>query len=256
MDMDGQVIVYSHPKTMRFTLYLAVLAVSPVAFAGQSSLNEWCFYINTLDVNHSCAEATPTTFNPPVAGATFAASPGEPDLGTVSIVVGPGNYNVFAFFSYSAGTGGFSQYATTVGTLTAGQVYSVDAPGDPSSGGSVSPYSPGYLQNQYNLGTLDNTNHLGSGACAATNSCEPVSVALGYTNLGVPDGQQELITFTVGDTPPASGFYVTQTNPQTGDSLFFSADPQSLSAVPEPLSMMLLGSGLGLIGWAARRRLK
>jgi hypothetical protein len=244
---------------MRVGLLLAgtVLAVTSAAFGGQVSLNEWCFYINTLDVNHSCAEgATPGTFNPPVDGATYVASPGSPDLGTLSIVVGPGTYNVFAFFTYTAGTAGsYNQYASTVGTLTAGQVYSVDAPGDPSAGGNVMAYTGGYLQNQYSLGTLDNTNHLDSGTCAATNSCEPVSVALGYTDIVVPNGQQELITFTVSDTPPSSGFYVTQTNPQSGDNVFFSADPQieALLPTPEPMSMALLGSGLGVVLWLARR---
>jgi hypothetical protein len=243
---------------MRVSLLLTatVLAMTSVAFGGQSSLNEWCFYVNTLDLNHSCADgATPGTFNPPVQGATYAATPGNPDLGTVSIVVGAGTYNVFAFFNYVVGSGNYNQYATTVGTLTAGQVYSVDAPGDPTAGGNVTAYTPGYLGNQYSLGTLDNTNHLGSATCAATNSCEPVSVTLGYTNIVVPDGQKELITFTVGDTAPTSGFYVTQTNSQTGDQLFFSADPQILAlATPEPMSMMLFGSGLGVILWSVRRR--
>jgi hypothetical protein len=245
---------------MRVGLLLtaAVLAVSSAAFAGQASLNEWCFYVNTLDLNHSCAEgASPSTFNPPVDGATYVASPGDPDLGTVSIVLGPGTYNVFAFFSYTVGAeGSYNQYATAVGSLTAGQVYSVDAPGDPSAGGNVAPYTAGYLQNQYSLGTLDNTNHLAGSDCAATNSCEPVSVALGYTNIDVPNGQQELVTFTASNTPPSSGFYVSQTNPQTGDTVFFSSDPQAqvLDATPEPMSMMLLGSGLALVLWKARQR--
>jgi hypothetical protein len=233
----------------------AVLAVASAAFGGQSSLNEWCFYVNTLDLNHSCAEgATPTTFNPPVEGATYSASPGDPDLGTVSIVVGPGTYNVFAFFSYLVGPGNYNQYAQTVGTQTGNQVYSVDAPGDASAGGTVSPYSPGYLQNQYSLGTLDNVNHLADSSCAGNNSCEPVSVSLGYTNIVVPQGSQELITFTVSDTPPPDGFYVSQTNPTSGDTLYFSADPQTLEATPEPASMLLIGSGLGLVAFAIRRR--
>jgi hypothetical protein len=183
----------------------------------------------------------------------YEASPGNPDFGTVSIVVGAGTYNVFAFFSFDVGPGNFDQYATAVGTQAAGQVYSVDAPGDPSAGGSVTSYTPGYLGNQYSLGTLDNTNHLGSSSCADTNSCEPVSVALGYTNIVVPDGQQELITFTAGDTPPGSGFYVAQTNATSGDTVFFSADPQ-LIANPEPVSMVLFGSGFAVIGLAVRRR--
>jgi hypothetical protein len=69
----------------------------------------------------------------------------------------------------------------------------------------------------------------------------------------VPGGQQELITFTAGDTPPSSGFYVAQTNATNGDTVFFSADPQ-LIANPEPVSMVLFGSGFAVIGLAVRRR--
>jgi hypothetical protein len=130
----------------------------------------------------------------------------------------------------------------------------VDAPGDPTAGGNVPAQTAGNLQTQYSLGTLDDTNHLPGPACAATNTCEPVAVALGYTNIVVPPGQQELITFTVSNTPPPSGFYVAQTNGQTGQSLFFSGDPVSLT--PEPASLGLFGSGLGAVLLAFRRRRK
>src|ERR1044071_3002057 len=230
-----------------------VFAAASMAYAGQSTLNEWCFYVNTLDVNHSCASATPTVFNPPVQGATYSASPGDQDLGTVSIVVGAGTYNVFSIWDYNVGGGQFNQYATTVGTVTAGQVYSVDAAGDPTAGGAVTAYTPGNLNSQYSAGTLDNTNHLSNSDCAAPNSCEPVGVSIGYTNITVPDGEQELITFTVSGTPPSSGFYVSQINPNTCDSLFFSADPV-LIANPEPASLALMGTGLCTLVWFVRRR--
>src|SRR5579884_1287893 len=45
-------------KTMirlKLFLPLAALLAAP-AFAGDYSLNEWCFYVNSLDLNHSCAE--------------------------------------------------------------------------------------------------------------------------------------------------------------------------------------------------------
>jgi hypothetical protein len=88
-------------------------------------------------------------------------------------------------------------------------------------------------------------------------------VALGYTNVTVPAGSTGTVTFTAGTTPPASGFYVQQTNPDTSNSLDLSSSIQidsglntQLTATPEPGAMGLMAGGLGAMLWIVRRRRK
>ena len=80
----------------------------------------------------------------------------------------------------------------------------------------------------------------------------------GAFDVNVAPGTTDIVTFTVSTTPPTSGFYVSQTDPD-GTTLFFSSnvvDPPlgSLNATPEPGSIALLAGGLGLLAWARRRR--
>jgi hypothetical protein len=243
---------------MKLLIPLAALLLAPAAFAGSYSLNEWCFYVNSLDLNHSCAEAGGGgTLDAPFQSASFSpALGGSGILGTVSVTLTPGSdtYKVFALWDYnSSAGGGFGEYATAVGTLPAGEHYSVDAPSDPGSVGAVSS-SPGNLTTYFNAGVLDDTNHLGS---CSTPPCSNVSVAL-EQDVNVAPGTTDIVTFTVSTTPPTSGFYVSQTDPD-GTTLFFSSnvvDPPlgSLNATPEPGSIALLAGGLGLLAWARRRR--
>lgn len=245
---------------------LLALLVAPAAFAGQYSLNEWCFYVNSLDLNHSCAEAGGSgSISAPFQNVSFNTLLGGGNtLGTVQVTVGAGTSNVFALWDYNVSGTGFNEYATAIGTLPIGESYSVDAPGDPSSGGTVSsPYTPGYLTNNFNNGTLDNTNHLPS---CTSGTCEDVAVSLEQT-ITVPNGQTDTVTFTVGSTPPPDGgFYVSQTD-GSGNTVYFSSSvtpsgsgsgPLNLGAefaTPEPGSIALLAGGLGLLAWFRRRRI-
>src|SRR4051794_39985767 len=198
---------------MRFRLWMvaAVLLVAPAAFGGTFSLNDWCFYVNSLDVNRSCNNGSGVdNFNPPAISGTFDfAHLGDVNnaLGTAVITVGPGSYNIFAIFNYDiGGDGGMNEYATVFGSLPIGQVYAVDAQGASGS-------TPGALYSQFAGGTLSNTNYVPS---CTSNDCPDISVSLGFTNLVVPDGQTAQVTFTVSDTPPSSGFYIEQTQSGAG----------------------------------------
>ena len=245
---------------MKLLLPIAALLVAPAAFAGTYSLNAWCFYVNSLDLNHSCAEAGGGgTLNAPFQSASFDPAPGGNGiLGTVSVTLTPSMtpYNVFAMWDYNSSSGGgYNEYATAIGTLPAGESYSVDAPADPGAGGAT-PSSPGNLTTYFNTGVLDDTNHLGS---CSNPPCENVSVALGQT-VTVAPGTTDTVSFTVSTTPPTTGFYISQTDGSS--TLYFSSSvvdppisdlPPGPSA-PEPGTIGLLAGGLVFLALSRRGR--
>jgi hypothetical protein len=247
---------------LRLLLIVAALFVAPMAFAGTYSLNDWCFYVNSLDINHSCNQSGADNFVPPVSPGTFDFShlTDQNALGSVTITLPPGNYNVFAFYDYDVQGGSpsaLNEFASVVGSAAIGQVYSVDAQGDPSSGGAVTATTPGFLHDQFvHAGDLvggapiglDNTNHLPS---CATAPCEDVSVSLGYTNVTVAPGVTTTITFDVGSTAPTSGSFIQQTDSTSGNSVFFSS---TLTSTPEPGTVVLMSAGLGMLLMGLRRR--
>ena len=195
---------------LKLLLIVAVLFVAPMAFAGSYSLNDWCFYVNTLDINHSCNNGSGTdNFLPPVEPGTFdyVHLNDSNTLGTATVTLAGGqSYNVFAIYNYDiADGGGLNEFASAVGSLAIGQVYSVGVMGSRAT--------PGSLYSQFASGTLDSTNHLDS--CSTPGSCGDVAVSIGYTNLVVPAGSNTTVNFVVSNTPPDSGFYIAQTDSNT-----------------------------------------
>lgn len=252
---------------MKLLIPFAALMLAPAAFAGQYSLNAWCFYVNSLDLNHSCAEAggggnieapfQSVSFNPSLGGNGI--------LGTVQVTLTPSSnpYKVFAFWDYnsssggsnssSSSSGGYNEYATAVGTLSGGESYSVDAPADPGAGGATAS-SPGNLTTYFNSGVLDDTNHLPS---CSTPPCSDVAVALGQT-VTVAPGTSDTVSFTASTTAPTTGFYISQTD-GSGNTIYLSSnvvDPPlgAEFATPEPGSIALIAGGLGLLALVRRRR--
>lgn len=249
---------------MRLRLLLVVMAlmIAPAAFGGTYSLNDWCFYVNSLDVNRSCNNGSGVdNFNPPATSGTFdyVHLGDNATLGTATITLGPGSYNVFAIFNYDinddAGGNGMNEFATVFGSLPIGQVvYSVDTQGPSGT-------TPGDLYAQFAAGTLDNTNHVPG--CSG-NSCPDVSVAMGYTNLIVPDNTTTQVSFIVSDTPPSSGSYIQQGDNSAPSTINYSSSvvntPDSLSATaianPEPGTVLTMAGGVGLMLFGLRRRKK
>jgi len=90
---------------------------------------------------------------------------------------------------------------------------------------------------------------------APPNACCSVALAeiLGFN---VAPGSHETITFTTYTQLPAGfdGFYLQVTDHDSGNSIYLTEQASSSSAVtPEPGSMLLMASGLGLIMGRCRR---
>jgi hypothetical protein len=101
--------------------------------------------------------------------------------------------------------------------------------------------------------TLDGSNTVGTYS-APPNACCSVALAeiLGFT---VGAGTQEVVTFTTSTTQPTGGFYLQVTDNDSNNSLYLTetATNNSTSSTPEPGSMLLMASGLGVLLAKGRR---
>jgi len=108
-----------------------------------------------------------------------------------------------------------------------------------------------------------------STTCSGPSCNGDASTALGYDYTLTSD-EEEVITLTVSQTAPGSGFYLQQTNPAedcnaqgagcTVGNVYFSlsANEQAIgsgpSPTPEPSTWLLMLSGLVILAWRMRRR--
>src|SRR5579871_6296760 len=87
-----------------------------------------------------------------------------------------------------------------------------------------------------------------TGGAADPNCNDAASMALGLSfTLGASD--EEVLTFTVSQTQPTSGFYLSTTDPTTGTTDYFqmsgTSQPTGPAEVPEPTSWVLLATLAG-----------
>ena len=126
---------------------------------------------------------------------------------------------------------------TASGTAAAGQSWEIDEPG----------YSFGDIFSNLLGSTLDNGNGVPAG------SEDDVSMAMGW-DFSLLDGETAVIQFLISNSAPVSGFYLTQTDPDSGASIYFSSSLNvGGTVIPEP-SQFLPGIGLlGLLYYRIRR---
>jgi hypothetical protein len=108
----------------------------------------------------------------------------------------------------------------------------------------------GNIYTNFLAGSLDNSNGVPS------SSPDDVSMALGWA-FNLTAGQTATIIFSLSETAPVSGFYLWQTDPDSKVDIYFSSTLNKTggnTSVPEPSTLMLMLSGLGFVGVAARFR--
>lgn len=143
----------------------------------------------------------------------------------------------------------YNEYGAETGSLETGQSWEIDEP----------EYVYGNIYTNFSNGKLDNSNGV------PITFPDDVSMALGW-NFTLNPGFIANISYTVAYAQPTGIFYLTQTDPDSlvtdpssQASIYFWSDlavrPQDVPPIPEPTTMVLMGTGIaGLLGWKKRQR--
>lgn len=206
---------------------------------GNPPLYDWAFNIDgtvTTDAidNYSLAGM-------PVSGALDAVT----NLGTLTWSTnGAGDHSFLAFFDYEideTDNSYFNESGSAQGTPSTGQTWEIDEPG----------FVFGDIYTNLHNNTLDNSNAVPAG------SEDDVSMAMGW-DFTLAAGDMATITLTLTDLmPPSSVFYLAQFDPDSQKSIYFTGKLVIKSGnpvVPEPATMLLMGTGLAALFGARRKR--
>ena len=220
---------------------LGLLALSQVAVAGPTVLNDWCVNVYG-DTGTACNGAGAGGGSVNMTGFDTTLSPTGNALGSIVVALQAGQYASF-YADYDmdfAAFGSNQDYATTV-NASPSWGFEADDPNIPNN--------PNYFSD-FSGNTPTNTNYVGTPSGPGTNGvCCDVSFFLSVSDAGT---NPETVTFNVSDTAP-SGFYIQQTNTDVGDSIYLSATESggtSGPVIPEPSTLVLaLLGGLSALMW-------
>jgi hypothetical protein len=176
------------------------------------------------------------------------SGPNNNTFGSIVITLGPGNGQyALAYMDYDLNfdaEGSYTDVGSVSGTPHAGVSYELDDPGASN------------IFSDFATNALTDTNNLGTPGTPA-NPCCDVSWALGVGGLSVAPGQMATITFTVGTSPPAGGFYLQQSNEYDSETIYLSetttVSPPP-SSVPEPSTLAILGTAIFGLALGRRRQ--
>jgi hypothetical protein len=219
-------------KKMLLALSLfATSALAPSAVADTMSLYNWGFNVDGTIIDKANTPPLPAAIN----AGSFDFNEG---LGTLTIVAaGPGTHYVDIFFDNDLNPAQFAQdNSAAVGTLAAGESWEI---GTGAESGGTQLYAD-FLANDYD---------------DADNAAQPDDVAVGLafsftTTDADPDG---IVTVSIGETAPSSGFYITQANDNSTPSEIYISGSEVNAPAPEPASWLLILAPACIFVWRWRK---
>jgi hypothetical protein len=188
-------------------------------------------------------------------GGSVTDSRDASGLGTVKMVIGgAGSHYAALYADYEideAFNSAFNEYGSAGGALLPGQSAEIDEPGFNPFPGTDPPVF-GDIYDNFLAKALDNSN--GVPALAPFD----VAMALGWNFTLAADEEAEVL-FKASLGRPDHGFYLVQTDPNSQADIYFFSELSIRQGggglqVPEPSTIILLGSGLAGLFWYGRKR--
>ena len=234
-----------HLITLLIGLVL-VFAASGVQAVSSVDLYDWGFNIDGTVYNKISNGNVPGDLPGYVSTGGLDFGTG---LGSVSVTItGTGSHSLISFFDHEIDeiiNGYTNEFGDSHGALATGQSWEIDEPG----------WVFGDIFTNFSAGSLDNSNGVQS------SSPDDVSLALGW-DFTLASGETALIDFLLSYDAPSSGFYLSQTDPDSGAEIYLSSTKQVRGGgctnncpVPEPGTVILLGSGIAGLFFFGKKRL-
>ena len=196
-------------KLMIFTLLCLQFQSAQAVL--ETTLEDWIFNIDGVISEDFFGDPLPTT------GSLVDG------LGTLSLdITDEGSHNVIGFFDFEIAEDlntFFNESGTATGLPATGQSWEIDVP-------AFSPF--GMYDNVFD-GSLDNSSGVTPG------NEEDVAFAIGWA-FSLLAGDTATIDYIFTDISPSVGFFLTQTDPDLGESLYFysSLNIQTSGGPPGP----------------------